>query len=178
MVDCYIGEIRQIGFTFAPPGWLQCDGSLQNITNYPALYQLIGTTYGGDGQTTFGLPDLRGRVPVGAGTGGGQTVALGQMLGSESVTLNAQQVASHSHNLSTGSTGTASVPAGNLVLADVGGSQGANEPPAYGAANDLVAMGGTSIGVAGGGQPHENRQPFMCIMHIIAVDDGIYPSQT
>lgn len=178
MGDCYIGEIRQVSFLFAPPGWLQCDGSLQQISAYPSLYQLIGTTYGGDGQSTFALPDLRGRVAVGAGSGGGQSVQLGQQIGSESVALTAQQVAAHTHTLSTGATGAANIPANNLMLADVGGDLGAGEPPAYGAAKDLTPMAGQSIGSAGGGQPHENRQPFLCVTHIIAVSDGLYPSAT
>ena len=170
-MDAYLGEIRPVCFNFAPPGWALCDGSMLRISDNDALYSLIGVTYGGDDQTTFGLPDLRGRVPVHMGTAGGASYYAGQSLGSESVTLQGQQVGSHAHPLLTGPSGNANVPSGSTVLADLAAT---TIPTAYGAAADLTALASQSIGNNAGGSPHENRQPLLAINYIIATS-GIYP---
>src|SRR3954453_6845221 len=115
MAQPYIGEIRLFGGNFAPAGWAFCDGSTLPISEYDTLFNLIGTTYGGDGQETFALPDLRGRVPVHQGTASGPTFQLGESGGTESVTLTAQQIPAHSHSLlASGSQGTDNSPAGRL----------------------------------------------------------------
>ncbi len=167
----YIGEIRIVGFTFAPPGWLQCDGSLQSIQNNETLYSLIGTTYGGDGQNSFALPDLRGRVPVHQGMGSGLgAYVMGQAGGAVSVTLNSNTLPAHTHplNCSTGASDSAA-PAGEYF---------ATSPiNVYASAPaSLVAMGSV-VGSSGGSQPHANLQPYLGLMYIIATE-GIYPSQS
>ena len=172
-MDAYVGEIRSVGFNYAPPDWALCDGSLLKISDYEALYTLIGLTYGGDGQTTFGLPDLRGRVPVHMGTAGGTTYPAGQIMGSESVTLQSQQVGSHAHALLTGTAANSGVPSASTVLADVGA---ATVPSVFGAAANLTSLASQSIGTNVGSQPHENRQPLLAINYIIATA-GLYPTQ-
>jgi microcystin-dependent protein len=166
MAQPYIGEIRMFAGTFAPVGWSFCDGSLLQISEYDTLFNLIGTTYGGDGQSTFGLPDLRGRVPVHQGPG----FIIGQEAGAETVTLTTQQIASHTHPLAaTTAIATASGP-GNNVLAQ------SSVAKMYFA--DVVDTPmANAIGMAGGTQPHDNMQPFLCISFIISLY-GIYPSPT
>lgn len=167
----YIGRIRLVGFTFAPPGYLPCDGSLLAISQYDALFALIGTTYGGDGVSTFGLPDLRGRVPLHYGTGAGQTYALGQMAGSETVTLVTGQLPAHPH------------PAG------AGGAAGTNNPsnavpgatlstfPFYAPAGGApVQMAGVACGPTGNNQPHDNMQPYLVATFMICVE-GVFPTR-
>lgn len=167
MADPYLGEIRMFGGNFAPIGWATCDGQLLSIAENSALFSLIGTTYGGDGVNTFALPDLRGRVA--AHFGG--ALALGQVGGSESVTLTVAQIPSHSHTAEAASAGTVRSPAGQVWAAD----RGQNVAP-YAAAADGHAMAATAIGPQGGGQPHDNMQPFLAVSFIIALL-GIYPSQ-
>ena len=159
-MDAYVGEIRSVSFNYAPPDWALCDGSLLKISDYEALYTLIGLTYGGDGQTTFGLPDLRGRVPVHMGTAGGTTYPAGQIMGSESVTLQSQQVGSHAHALLTGTAANSGVASASV----------------FGAAANLTSLARQSIGTNVGSQPHENRQPLLAINYIIATA-GLYPTQ-
>jgi microcystin-dependent protein len=156
------------GGNFAPVGWAFCDGQLLAISENPALYQLIGTTYGGDGQATFGIPDLRGRVPVHQGPGFG----LAQTGGVEEVTLTVQQIPAHSHPLV-----AAGAPA--QATAEPGGSLPAvattplYSPPVSG----TLAMDPAAVGVAGGSQPHTNLAPFLCVNFIISLF-GIFPSQS
>ncbi len=171
MSSPYIGEIRLFAGNFAPAGWHFCDGSLMAIADDQALFSLIGTTYGGDGQNTFGLPDLRGRVPVHQGTGAGTTFTLGQNGGAESVTLTAQQMPAHQHPLQARtSVGGASSPANNVF---------AQGPPGgvqiYTQDNSVLPVGTSSV--AGGSQPHENRQPLLAISFIIALF-GVFPTPT
>jgi microcystin-dependent protein len=170
----YIGQIIAVGFNFAPVGWVSCDGSLLPISEYSALFNLIGTTYGGDGQNTFAVPDLRGRSPLAAGQGQGLPVFVqGQIGGSESVSLTASQVGSHSHNLmASAQTGTVANPATNLALAQ-------NAQPAvfvYGPPPSTTPLAGAAIAPSTGGQPHENRQPFLTINYIMSLF-GVFPSQ-
>jgi len=157
---------------FAPRGWLFCDGSLLSIADNDVLFNLLGTTYGGDGMQTFALPDLRGRVPVhqGASPQGSQYVP-GQLGGSETVTLTVAQLPNHSHALLGSAQAATTTAPGGQVLASVGGGQVyLNDTP-------TTALGASSVGAAGGSQPHDNRMPFLGINYIISLF-GIYPSQT
>lgn len=160
------------GGTFAPAGWAFCNGALMPISENDALFTLIGTTYGGDGQETFGLPDLQGRMPIHAGQGPGisQTYQLGEKAGVESVTLTTQQIPIHTHALvGSSATATSQAPTGG-VLATAQSQVYFNFPDAP------ATMAATSIGIAGGSQPHENMQPFLVISFIISLF-GIFPTQ-
>jgi microcystin-dependent protein len=174
MGEYYIGEIRMAGFNFAPVGWLPCDGSLQSISNYDALYNLIGTTYGGDGQSTFGMPDLRSRVPIHQGTeSSGGTYTLGMAAGTESVTLTSQQLGVHTHPFAASSVGGGQQGPGNAYPA-------MNSTPFYvpdtNPAN-LVALAPNAIAPQGGSLPHNNIMPYLCVNFFISYQ-GIYPSQS
>jgi microcystin-dependent protein len=168
----YVGEIRMFGGNFPPNGWMTCDGQLLAISENDVLFNLIGTTYGGDGATTFALPNLTARIPVHAGQGPGlsQNYTIGQLGGVSTVTLNANQIPIHNHPLlaSLNNAG-ASTPAGN-VTGQVGATQIYREVPAAAALSNL-AMTST-----GGSQPHENVQPFLAFTYIISLF-GIFPSQ-
>jgi microcystin-dependent protein len=165
MAPPYIGEIRMFGGNFAPAGWMFCDGALLPISENEALFNVLGTTYGGDGQQTFALPDLRGRVPV--HQGGGLTLA--ETGGAETVTLNPNQIPRHSHPFLVNSgTGTASTPRNNVLASAVGNLY--FPPPA-----SLTPMNAQSILPVGGSQPHENMQPYLCVSFIISLF-GIFPS--
>ena len=151
---------------FAPAGWMFCEGQLLPISENETLFNLIGTTYGGDGQSTFALPDLRGRVPIHQGSG----FTLAETGGVETVTLTGSQIPSHSHvALAYGSNGTQGGPGGN-VWAQSGLNQFANATP-------TVQMAVTAIGSTGGSQPHDNFIPYLCVDFIISLF-GIFPSQT
>jgi microcystin-dependent protein len=166
----YIGEIRMFAGSFAPAGWEICAGQLVSISENEALFNLIGTTYGGDGQSTFALPDLRSRFPVHQGTGPGlSTYVIGQQAGVESVTLNSNQIPSHSHTMvASSATGTRSSAAG-AVLAS-GASVAVYRPSTAASALAADAMLPT-----GGSQPHENMHPHLCINFIISLF-GIFPT--
>jgi microcystin-dependent protein len=157
------------GGNFAPLGWQLCDGSLLSIAEYDTLFNLIGTTYGGDGQTTFAMPDLRGRLPFHQGTGGGQSLIIGQNGGVETVTLSTPQLPTHTHPLMGSSTATSTTP-NNTSPAQWSGAQ-YTAPPA-----DATLLAG-SVQPAGSSQPHENRSPYLGVNFIISLF-GIYPSQT
>jgi microcystin-dependent protein len=171
----YIGEIRMFGGTFAPAGWAFCNGQLLPISENDALFTLIGTTYGGDGQETFALPNLGGRIPVGAGTSPatGTTYTYGEMAGTESVTLTTQQIPIHTHvafgsvDPATSNSPQAAIPA-SLPVAAGQLPYGTDPPP--------TALLSASISPAGGSQPHENCQPFLVISFIISLF-GIFPTQ-
>lgn len=167
----YIGEIRIFGGNFAPLGWALCDGQLLAIAQYDALFALIGTTYGGDGQTTFALPDLRGRAPLHMGQGPGlSNYVIGQAAGAEAATLTANQIPSHTH-LAAAQTaaGTQTGPT-NAIWAASTLNQFTPTPP-------TAAMSQGAVGAAGGNQPHENRMPYLAINFIIALE-GIFPTQS
>lgn len=171
MAQPYVGEIRMFAGNFAPAGWMFCDGQLLPISENDVLFQLIGTTYGGDGESTFALPNLQSRVPIHMGSNAGQTFLIGEAAGVESVTLSVQQIPSHTHPL-LGSTGNgAQANPNNNVLA----SSTLVKPYAQETAS--VAMAPTSIGPVGGSQPHDNIQPYLCVNFIISLF-GIFPSQT
>jgi microcystin-dependent protein len=171
----YIGEIRMFGGNFAPAGWAYCDGSLLPISENDALFALLGTTYGGDGQETFGLPNLAARIPVCVGTSaGGSTYQYGEMIGVESVTLTAQQMPVHTHTaLGSVDPGTSNSPQ-NTVPASM--SVAAGQLP-YGTDPPPTALNPSSIAPVGGSQPHDNCQPFLVVSFIISLF-GIFPSQT
>lgn len=172
MAEPYIGQIIAVGFNFAPQGWAICDGSLQPISQNEALFNLIGTTYGGDGQTTFALPDLRGRTAVGIGQGPGLSAYnLGQNGGVEGVSLFGGQVGAHTHALAGAAAATTQNPGSSVVL---GATDAAN--PIYATAGTTAALAPSAVSSAGGGSPHENRQPSLAITYIISLY-GIYPSQ-
>ena len=163
----YVGEIRMFAGTFAPVGWAFCDGTPLPISENEVLFQLIGTSFGGDGQATFNLPDLRGRIPLHRDN----TFTFTQAAGTEQETITVQQMPVHSHAaLASLDNAGGSVPTGN-VTGQVGAAQIYREvPPA-------VAMKAQSLSPAGGSQPHENCQPFLCVNYIISMF-GMFPSQT
>lgn len=171
----YIGEIRMFGGNFAPQGWAFCNGQQLQISEYDTLFNLIGTTYGGDGQNTFQVPNLAGRVPVHM-SGSGYT--LGQMAGAETVTLTQNQLPVHSHPLIVANTaGDSNTPQQNQALASMGPTGSAGQMNTYAAPSgtNQVTLAGTSIMPAGGNQPHTNIQPSVGINFIISLF-GIYPS--
>jgi microcystin-dependent protein len=168
----YIGEIRIVGFNFAPVGWSFCNGSLIAISQNSTLFNLIGTTYGGDGVNTFALPNLQGRVPVHIGSNGQSTAIIGQLAGSEGVTLLTNQLPAHTHAAAaSGNGGTSNVPTNNF-WANWTGAQFTNAGTTVNATmrNDAVVP-------VGGGQPHDNMMPFLALNFIISMF-GIYPSQS
>ena len=174
MAQPYIGEIRMFAGNFAPAGWAFCNGQLQAISENDALFTLIGTTYGGDGQSTFALPNLQSRVPMHAGTGpDGVTYQLAEMAGAESVTLSVNQIPSHNHaHLGSASTASSTDPVGN-----VGARVTAAAVFPYGSDNPPQPLSPQAIQPTGGSQPHENMQPYLCINYIISLY-GLFPTQT
>jgi microcystin-dependent protein len=153
---------------FAPAGWMFCEGQLLPISEFETLFNLIGTTYGGDGQSTFALPDLRGRIPIHFGSG----FTLAETGGVESVTLTVSQIPAHSHPcLATTNPATGSTPNGGLV------AQGDQNTNIYDPAAPDATMSGLSVSSTGGSQPHSNFQPYLCVDFIISMF-GIFPSQT
>jgi microcystin-dependent protein len=167
MAQPYVGEIRMFAGNFAPAGWMFCEGQLLPISEYETLFNLIGTTYGGDGQSTFALPDLRGRVPLHFGNG----FTLAETGGVETVTLTVAQIPAHSHPLlATANMGTQSGVQDNVV---------ARSPSASIYLEDVstVNMNLSAVGSTGGSQPHDNFQPYLCVDFIISLF-GIFPSQT
>ena len=167
MAQPYVGEIRMFAGSFAPAGWMFCEGQLLPISENETLFQLIGTTYGGDGESTFQLPDLRGRLPIHQGNG----FTLAEQGGTEEITLTVNQIPTHSHPcLATTAVGTNPNP-GNNILAAPGNIDLYRET----AAN--VPMSDQAIGPVGGSQPHTNFQPYLCVEFIISLF-GIFPSPT
>jgi microcystin-dependent protein len=173
MAQPYVGEIRMFGGSFAPNGWMMCDGQLLPISENETLFQLIGTTYGGDGESTFALPNLQSRIPIHMGTSDGITYQLAEAAGTESVTLTTQQIPAHTHPL------LASTDPGNTLTA-AGNVLAALSPVSIYKPN-LVApnlpMNASSVTPVGGSQPHDNMQPFLCINYVISLF-GLFPSQT
>lgn len=167
MAQPYVGEIRMFAGNFAPAGWMFCDGQLLAISENETLFQLIGTTYGGDGQSTFGLPDLRGRVPIHQGDG----FTLAEVGGAETVTLTVNQIPAHSHTeLASSGGGNNNAPAGNITGESAAVKIYISDAP-------TVSLNAAAMTSVGGSQPHNNCQPFLCISFIISLF-GIFPSQT
>ena len=182
MSDPFIGQITMFAGNFAPRSWAFCDGQLLQISQNAALFSILGTTYGGDGRTTFGLPDLRGRVAMGPRTGPGLTPrTLGQKAGAENVTLAPTQIPPHTHVAT--STANAVAPGGNSNDAvnnfwadDVGVSSGTYHSGPANATMNAGAVQTTIANNTGGGQDHTNVQPFLCVNYIIALV-GVFPSR-
>jgi microcystin-dependent protein len=167
MAQPYVGEIRMFAGNFAPAGWMFCEGQLLPISENETLFQLIGTTYGGDGQSTFALPDLRGRIPIHQGNG----FILAQTGGAEEVTLTVNQIPAHRHVLlATRNPGNDPSPANGLPAESSVASLYQSEVP-------NTAMAATAISAVGGSQPHTNFQPYLCVDFIISLF-GIFPSPT
>lgn len=167
MAQPYVGEIRMFAGNFAPAGWMFCEGQLLPISENETLFQLIGTTYGGDGQSTFALPDLRGRIPLHFGNG----FTLAQTGGVESVTLTVNQIPIHNHvPIANSSPGNEPSPVNNTWAAQSVVNPYFNDVP------DTL-LGTPSMSVTGGSQPHSNFQPYLCVDFIISLF-GIFPSQT
>lgn len=176
-MEVYIGSIWSFGFNFAPYGFMLCQGQLLSIAEYQALFALIGTTYGGDGMTTFALPDLRGRMPVGTGQGPGlSNYVIGQASGTESVTLTSANLAPHTH------TATAAIPVGTATdggnpVNSYFGTSDSDTGATYLGATDGTHMGMNAVGmssVTGGNQPFNILNPYLTINYSIAVE-GIFP---
>jgi microcystin-dependent protein len=169
MSQPYVGEIRMFAGNFAPAGWMFCDGQLLPIADYDTLFALIGTTYGGDGQSTFALPDLRGRLPLHQGNG----FTLAQTGGTETVTLAVGQIASHTHIVQGQSGGASQQSVAGGVWSAIAGA-GHN---VYINSAGASPMNPASIGNDGGSQPHDNFMPYLCVDFIISLF-GVFPSQT
>ena len=169
MSQPYIGEIRMFGGNFAPVGWAFCQGQIQAISENDALFNLIGTTYGGDGQTTFALPNLASRVPVHMGSGH----VLGEVAGTESVTISVQQMPIHTHAFQASSSSGGSANPSGQTLATTAASATIYSAPQ----DDPTPMAAQEVQQAGGSQPHDNVQPFLAVNYIISLF-GIFPSQS
>ena len=170
MSEPFLAEIKILAFNFAPRGWALCDGQILPINQHQSLFSLLGTTYGGDGRTSFALPDLRGRTPIHVGSSNGTSYNLGQLSGVEGVALSVSEIPTHTH------TARASSDLGNnpnpatRVLADTAPNE------LYHEANDLVALRAGTIANAGGGQAHDNMQPYLVLNYCIALL-GVFPSR-
>ena len=183
MSEPFLGEIKMVGFNFAPRGWAFCDGQLQSISQHSALFSLLGTVYGGDGRSTFGLPDLRGRDAVHPGNGPGlNPIKQGERTGAETKTLIVSEMPEHSHTLNAANdvANTAGADAGNAYLATAVDATDAtqlikiyNNAPA----NGVSAMNAASISIKGGGQSFNIRNPLLGIYHCISLT-GIFPSRS
>lgn len=167
MAQPYVGEIRMFAGNFAPAGWMFCEGQLLPISEYETLFNLIGTTYGGDGQSTFALPDLRGRIPIHFGNG----FTLAETGGAEQITLTVSQIPAHSHPFLASTNTTNQIGPLNNVLGQL------TTGFLYFAALGNQALAPNSVGPVGGSQPHTNFQPYLCVDFIISLF-GIFPSQT
>lgn len=175
-VEAYLGEIRLFAYARAPTGWLPCDGRLLQISQYQALYSLLFIQYGGDGRTTFALPDLRGQAPVCVSPA---SPVIGSSGGSETVTLQIAQTPPHTHNFNVvKETGTLTAPVGNYFASAGSPASGQPAPNAYGPlGTSPLALAPDSIASAGGSQPHDNMQPYVVLNFCICVQ-GIYPQRS
>ena len=176
-MEVFVGTILPAGFNFAPIGWVPCDGRALAISEYEVLYALIGTTYGGNGQTTFNVPDLRGRVPICYGQGPGlPNVPLGQQGGQASITLGVNNLPAHNHLMRVAATGNTNVAANNFLsnITSAGGDD------IWGYTDDITTvtavMNGAAVSAAGGSLPVETMPPYQVVNYMIAAF-GIYPSQ-
>lgn len=169
MAQPYVGEVRMFAGNFAPAGWMFCEGQLLPISENETLFQLIGTTYGGDGESTFALPDLRGRIPIHQGNG----FILAETGGAEEITLTVQQIPAHAHPaMGSSGTATSSSPANNVPAR----ANTALVFP-YGTDQPLTTLSPNAVAPSGGSQPHNNFQPYLCVNFIISLF-GIFPSPT
>lgn len=175
MAQPYVGEIRMFGGNFPPVGWMFCDGQLLPISENETLFQLIGTTYGGDGQSTFALPNLQSRIPIHQGTGkDGSTYVLAEAAGTETVTITSSSTPIHNHPpVANTSPATAASPQGNVISAPTAPPT-VVDPLMFGTGTGM-ALHPTTITMVGGNAPHENCQPFLCVDFIISLF-GIFPT--
>jgi microcystin-dependent protein len=175
-MEPYVGEIRLLPYNFAPAGWQNCDGTLLSIAEYQTLFVLLGTTFGGDGIQTFGVPDLRGRLPIHNGTGPGlSTYLLGQFSGSEGVTLNSLQMPQHTHTvLATTAGAIGGTPGGTVELGAISGDSLYTDSIT---GLNPISVANTMISSAGGNQAHENRMPTLTMRFCISLF-GVFPSQS
>ncbi len=171
MSEPFLAEVRMYGFNFPPRGWAQCDGQILPINQYQSLYSLLGTTYGGDGRTSFALPDLRGRTPLHEGSNGGASHPLGQKSGEETHTLSLAELPNHSHVYRATSDAASQTTPSNAHLASAGGGRRPVVP--YGSG---VQAAMRETGASGGGNAHNNMQPFLAINFCIALQ-GLFPSR-
>lgn len=185
MSEPFVGQIQAFGFNFAPRGWAQCNGQLLSISENSALYSLLGTTYGGDGKTTFGLPDLRGRAALHMGQGPGLgNYPIGQKAGMEGVTLTVNQIPSHSHEAAgltavmrcNDTSADHASPVGNTIARVGDRPVFDTDPPDADMHADSVLISG-NVATAGGSQPHNNMQPYLVVNFCIALI-GVYPSRS
>jgi len=170
MAEPYLGEIRMFAGNFTITGWQMCNGQTLPISQYAALFSILGTTYGGNGTTTFNLPDLRGRVAIHQGTGNGLTpYVTGELAGTENVTLISTQMPQHSHQINASTSGNQVSPVNNFP-----GNEAT--PIKIYSATGPVQMNPGVVAIAGGSQPHSNLQPLLCVTFLIAMA-GIFPSR-
>ncbi|HTW71898.1 MAG TPA: tail fiber protein [Acetobacteraceae bacterium] len=177
MSDPYLSQIELFPFNYAPKGWAMCQGQLLPINQYAALFSLLGTQFGGNGQTTFALPDLRGRAAVGMGQGSGlSSYVIGEMTGTQTVSLTSQSTATHTHAViaNPGTTGGTNVPGGNVVLS-TGISTNGTTTAIYSSTAPSVTMG--AVGQTGNGVPHNNIAPYLALNYCIALV-GVFPSRS
>ncbi len=169
----YVGEVRLVGFNFAPAGWQDCNGALLPISENETLFQLIGTTYGGDGQSTFAVPDLRGRIPVHQGTGAGASYIIGGTGGLEQVTLSSTQIPAHTHTPVTAAAGQINGPTGAILATSQSTQAGVRQYSTN--TTTTTNLHPLSMLPAGGNQPHTNVQPYLVLRYVISLF-GIFPS--
>lgn len=171
MSEPFLAEMRIVGFNFAPRGWALCDGQILPISQNQSLYSLLGTTYGGDGRTSFALPDLRGRTPIHVGSSGGGTHLLGQKSGEETHTLSTAEMPTHTHEIKANSMDADQANAQSNMLSK-------SFQPSYASYNPdkLVSMNNGAITNIGGGQAHDNMQPYLVLNFAIALQ-GLFPSR-
>jgi microcystin-dependent protein len=175
-MDYYLGQIFMGGWTFAPRGSAFCHGQIIDIYQNTAVFALLGTTFGGNGQSTFGLPDMRGRVPMGWGAGPGlSNRQLGEMAGTEGVTLTVAQMPAHTHTVNVGSSVAISDTATGRVLATQ--TKGGDVPEIYTDTSNATTLRADAISQTGGNQPHSNMQPYLCLSFVIALE-GIFPARS
>jgi len=177
-MDPFVGEIRLAGFNFAPLGWALCQGQLMPISQNTALFSLLGTFYGGDGRSTFALPNLQGSIPVGMGQGAGLSAYfLGQVGGESAVTLATQQMPVHSHTLPvSGAAGRVSSPSPSSFLGATGRGTKGIYASATQQTSSSATMASSAVGSTGGGQPHNNMGPYLVVNYMIALQ-GVFPAR-
>jgi microcystin-dependent protein len=171
--DQFLGQVELVGFNFAPTGWALCEGQIMSISENTALFSLLGTTYGGDGRTTFALPDLRGRRVVGMGQGPGLSQQImGEMGGEENVTLLVSQLPQHTHAV----LASGPVPPNPDSLGPIGNVWAATVPYLYNAGGTPAPMNSSAVEPAGGNLPHNNLSPYLVMTYIIALQ-GVFPAR-
>ncbi len=179
-MEPFLGQIMMFGGNFAPRGWAMCNGQLLSIAQNTALFSILGTTFGGDGVTTFGLPDLRGRVPLHWGQGPGlSNYVLGELAGNETVTLTTQQIPAHNHLIGVSNAAGTQTDPTNGIAAQINTGDARNPITSalgYAAPPQTGTMAPAVVGSSGGNQPHANIQPYLCVTICIALE-GIFPSR-